>query len=85
MRVRRPDRLRGALTLATYGIGERLAGPRLGALAALAVGTSQGVFVFHREYIFALPTAALLAAVYACSAAKGCGSALGGRLRRASA
>jgi hypothetical protein len=49
------------LTMATYGIGERLAGPRLGALAALAVATSQGVFVFTREYIFALPTAAFLA------------------------
>lgn len=54
------------LTLATYGIGERLAGPRLGALAALAVATSQGTFIFTREYIFALPTAAFLAcAVYA--------------------
>ena len=54
------------LTLATYGVAERLAGPRLGALAALAVATSQGVFVFTREYIFALPTAAFLTcAVYA--------------------
>jgi 4-amino-4-deoxy-L-arabinose transferase-like glycosyltransferase len=54
------------LTLATYGIGERLAGPRLGAIAALAVATSQGTFIFTREYIFALPTAAFLAcAVYA--------------------
>jgi 4-amino-4-deoxy-L-arabinose transferase-like glycosyltransferase len=54
------------LTLATYGIGERLAGPRLGALAALAVATSQGTFIFTREYIFALPTAAFLScAVYA--------------------
>jgi 4-amino-4-deoxy-L-arabinose transferase-like glycosyltransferase len=54
------------LTLAAYGIGERLAGPRLGALAALAVATSQGTFIFTREYIFALPTAAFLScAVYA--------------------
>jgi 4-amino-4-deoxy-L-arabinose transferase-like glycosyltransferase len=54
------------LTLATYGIGERLAGPRLGALAALAVATSQGTFIFTREYIFALPAAAFLAcSVYA--------------------
>jgi 4-amino-4-deoxy-L-arabinose transferase-like glycosyltransferase len=54
------------LTLATYGIGERLAGPRLGALAALAVATAQGTFIFTREYIFALPTAAFLScAVYA--------------------
>jgi Dolichyl-phosphate-mannose-protein mannosyltransferase len=53
------------LTLATYGIGERLAGPRLGALAALAVATAQGTFLFTREYIFALPTAAFLAcAIY---------------------
>ncbi|HEX3174082.1 MAG TPA: hypothetical protein VHQ43_07675 [Solirubrobacterales bacterium] len=54
------------LVFATYGIGERLAGPRLGALAALVVGTSEGAFLFTREYIFALPTAALLAcAVFA--------------------
>ncbi|HZO07357.1 MAG TPA: glycosyltransferase family 39 protein [Solirubrobacterales bacterium] len=54
------------LTLAAFGIGERLAGPRLGALAALVVATSQGMFIFSREYIFALPTAALLScAVYA--------------------
>ncbi|HYH53486.1 MAG TPA: glycosyltransferase family 39 protein [Solirubrobacterales bacterium] len=54
------------LTFATYGIGEQLAGPRLGALAALAVATSQGTFLFTREYIFALPTAAFLScAVYA--------------------
>ena len=60
------------LTLATYGIAERLAGPRLGALAALAVGTSQGVFIFTREYIFALPTAAFLTcAVYALIRSEG--------------
>jgi dolichyl-phosphate-mannose-protein mannosyltransferase len=54
------------LTMSAYGIGERLAGPRLGALAALAVGAGQGAFIFTREYIFALPTAALLmTAVYA--------------------
>lgn len=54
------------LTFATYGIGERLAGARLGALAALVVATSHGTFIFAREYIFALPTAALLAcAMYA--------------------
>lgn len=54
------------LTLAAYGIGTRLAGPRLGALAALAVATSQGTFLFTREYVFALPTAAFLScAVYA--------------------
>lgn len=54
------------LAFATYGIAERLAGPRLGALAALAVATSFGAFTFVREYIFALPVAALLAAaVYA--------------------
>jgi 4-amino-4-deoxy-L-arabinose transferase-like glycosyltransferase len=54
------------LTLAAYGIGERLAGPRLGTIAALAVATSQGTFIFTREYIFALPTAAFLScAVYA--------------------
>jgi 4-amino-4-deoxy-L-arabinose transferase-like glycosyltransferase len=75
------------LTLATYGVGERLAGPRLGALAALAVGTSQGVFIFTREYIFALPTAAFLTcAVYALLRSEGmlrrrwvvaCGAAIG--------
>ena len=54
------------LTFATYGIGERLAGPRLGALAALAVATSQGAFSFTREYVFALPAAAMFScAVFA--------------------
>jgi 4-amino-4-deoxy-L-arabinose transferase-like glycosyltransferase len=54
------------LVFAGYGIGEELAGPRLGALVALAVATSAGLFTFTREYIFALPTAAFLAcAVYA--------------------
>ncbi len=54
------------LVVATYGIGERLAGPRLGALAAFAVGTSEGALLFAREYVFALPTAALTScAVYA--------------------
>ena len=54
------------LAFAAYGIGERLAGPRLGALAALAVATSEGALLFSREYVFALPTAALLScAVYA--------------------
>lgn len=75
------------LAFATYGIGERLAGPRLGALAALAVATSFGVFTFTREYVFALPTAALLScAVYALLRSDGlrlrrwaiaCGVALG--------
>lgn len=54
------------LVLVSYGIGERLAGPRLGALVAFAVATSQGLFTFTREYVFALPTAAFLScAVYA--------------------
>jgi 4-amino-4-deoxy-L-arabinose transferase-like glycosyltransferase len=54
------------LVFAAYGIGERLVGPRLGALAALVVGTSEGALLFSREYVFALPTAALLScAVYA--------------------
>jgi hypothetical protein len=48
------------LTFAAFGLGERLAGPRLGALAALAVATSQGAFIYTREYVFALPTAAWL-------------------------
>ena len=75
------------LTFATYGIGERLAGPRLGALAALVVATSHGTFIFAREYIFALPTAALLAcAMYALLRSErleirrwaiACGAALG--------
>jgi 4-amino-4-deoxy-L-arabinose transferase-like glycosyltransferase len=56
----------GLLAIATYGIGERLAGPRLGALAALAVATSEGALLFSREYVFALPAAALMScAVYA--------------------
>jgi Dolichyl-phosphate-mannose-protein mannosyltransferase len=54
------------LAIATYGIAERLAGPRLGALAAIVVVTSPGAFDNLREFIFALPAAALLAcAVYA--------------------
>lgn len=75
------------LTFAIYGIGERLAGPRLGALAALVVATSEGAFLFTREYIFALPAAALLAcSVYALLCSDGlrkrrwaiaCGAALG--------
>lgn len=75
------------LVLASYGIGERLAGPRLGGLVALAVATSAGLFTFTREYIFALPTAAFLAcAVYALLRSDGlrsrawsiaCGACLG--------
>jgi hypothetical protein len=75
------------LVFACYGIGERLAGPRLGALAALAVGTSEGLFGFGREYIFALPTATFLAcSVYALLRSDGlrgrwwsiaCGACLG--------
>jgi hypothetical protein len=50
----------------SYGLGSRLAGPRLGALAAFAVMTSVGLIGFTREYIFALPAAtATTAAVYA--------------------
>jgi len=54
------------LIFAAYGIGERLAGPRLGALAALVTGVLPGTIIFAREYVFALPTAAMLAlAVFA--------------------
>lgn len=49
------------LVFVSYGIGEQLAGPRLGALVALAVATSAGLFTFTREYIFALPAATFLA------------------------
>jgi len=75
------------LAFAIYGIAERLVGPRLGALAALVVASSPGAFAFSREFIFALPTAALLAcAVYALLRSEGlrrrrwaigCGAALG--------
>jgi hypothetical protein len=75
------------LALAIYGIGQRLAGPRLGALAALLAATAPGTFLFVREYVFALPVAALLAcAVYALLASEGlrswrwsvaCGAAVG--------
>jgi len=75
------------LVFAAFGIGERLAGPRLGALGALAVATSAGTFAFTRELIFALPAAALLSsAVYALLRSEGlrrrrwalaCGAALG--------
>ena len=54
------------LVLAVYGIGERLAGPRLGALAALVVATAPGAFHFSREFIFAMPAAALLATSVYC-------------------
>ncbi|HWM64149.1 MAG TPA: glycosyltransferase family 39 protein [Solirubrobacterales bacterium] len=54
------------LIAAAYGIGERLAGPRLGALGAFVVATSEGALLFSREFVFAIPTAAMLAcAVYA--------------------
>lgn len=49
------------LAFASYGTGERLAGPRLGALAALVTAALPGTIIFAREYVFALPTAALLA------------------------
>jgi hypothetical protein len=75
------------LGLAIYGIGERLAGPRLGALAAVAAMTAPGVLAFAHVYVFALPAAALLAAaVYALLRSEGmrrrrwalaCGAALG--------
>jgi hypothetical protein len=71
----KPGTLNGFLTLtgfmvvlvmAVYGIAERLSGPRLGAIAALVTATLPGAFAFSREYIFAMPVAALLAcAVYA--------------------
>jgi 4-amino-4-deoxy-L-arabinose transferase-like glycosyltransferase len=54
------------LAMATYGTGVRLVGPRLGALAALVTAALPGAFTFSREYIYALPVAALLVcAVYA--------------------
>jgi len=75
------------LIFAAYGIGARLAGPRLGALAALVTGVLPGTIVFAREYVFALPTAAMLAlAVFALLRSDGlrlrrwaiaCGAALG--------
>jgi 4-amino-4-deoxy-L-arabinose transferase-like glycosyltransferase len=75
------------LAMATYGIGSRLAGPKLGALAAVATATLPGTFAFSRQYSYALPVAALLAsAVYALLRSDGlrsrpwsilCGLALG--------
>lgn len=75
------------LGFATYGIGERLSGPRLGALAALVAMSAPGVLGFAHVYVFALPAAALLAcAVYALLRSEGlqrrrwalaCGAALG--------
>jgi 4-amino-4-deoxy-L-arabinose transferase-like glycosyltransferase len=75
------------LAIASYGIAERLAGPRLGALAAIVVAASPGAFAFSREFIFALPAAAFLAcAVYAILRSEGlrssrwaiaCGAAIG--------
>lgn len=75
------------LTLASYAIGNHLAGPRLGAFAAVVTATLPGTFAFSREYIFALPTAAFLScAVYAMLRSDGlrsrrwaiaCGAAIG--------
>ena len=75
------------LALASYGIGNRLAGPRLGAFAAIVAATLPGTFIFSRVYIFALPTAAFLScAVYAMLRSDGlrsrrwaiaCGAAIG--------
>lgn len=48
------------LALAAYGIASRLAGPRLGALAALVTATLPGTIAFSREYVYALPSAAFL-------------------------
>lgn len=63
------------LGLAIYGIGERLAGPRLGAVAGLAAMAAPGVLAFAHVYVFALPAAALLAcAVYALLRCEGLGS-----------
>lgn len=60
------------LTLTAYLLAARLAGPPLGALAALATATLPGTFAFSREYVFALPTAAfLLLAVYATVRSEG--------------
>lgn len=60
------------LGLAIYGIGERLVGPRRGALAGLAAMTAPGVLAFTHVYIFALPSAALLACgVYALPRGEG--------------
>ena len=60
------------LALATYGIAERLSNPRLGALAALVVASSPAAITFTREFIFALPAAALLScSVYALIRSEG--------------
>lgn len=75
------------LVFAAYGIGARLAGPRLGALAALLVGTLPGTVAFTREYVFTMGVAAFLScAVYALLRSDGlrsrrwalaCGAAIG--------
>lgn len=54
------------LAFASYGIAARLAGPRLGALAAIIAATLPGTIIFTREYVFAMGVAALLScSVYA--------------------
>ncbi len=75
------------LVMAVYGIAGRLAGPRLGAVAALVTATLPGAFAFSREYVYAMPVAAFLAcAVYALMLSDGlrrrrwviaCGVAIG--------
>lgn len=49
-----------ALGLAAYGIASRLSGRWYGVAAALATLTAPGVIDFSRQYIFALPAAAML-------------------------
>ena len=78
------------LTIAVYGIGEQLAGPRYGALAAVVVASLPGVSTLSRSFVFALPAAALMAcAVYALLRAErlqrtgwaiACGAAIGAML-----
>jgi hypothetical protein len=75
------------LVMASYLVAQRLVSPRLAALAALVTATLPGAFAFSREYVYALPVAALLVcAVYALMRSDGlqrrrwaiaCGAAIG--------
>jgi hypothetical protein len=60
------------LAAACYGVVSRLAGPRIGSVAAIATLSAPGVIGFSREYMFALPSAALLTcAVYSLLRSEG--------------
>jgi 4-amino-4-deoxy-L-arabinose transferase-like glycosyltransferase len=60
------------LAIATYGLGARLGGPMAGLMSMIAVTTAPGVIYFSRMYHYAVPSAAVLAALlYALLSTRG--------------